>query len=85
MENILVYYRPREVNMETAKLIVRTTCVLHNFLRGNTEYYEHLDPPESDLGAFDNVENDARRAPAVAFTDREIFVEFLSTYALNNS
>ncbi|KAJ4443451.1 hypothetical protein ANN_05120 [Periplaneta americana] len=61
------YYRPMEVNVETAELIVRTTCILHNFLRGNTEYY--------DLGAFDNA---ARRASTVAFTDREKFVEFLA-------
>jgi hypothetical protein len=70
--------------VETAKL-VWTTCILHNFLRGNTEYYEHLDPPDSDIGTFDNVENDARRAPAVAFTDREKFVEFFSTHSLIHS
>jgi hypothetical protein len=80
-----IYYRPMEVNVEAAKVIVRTTCMIHNILIGNTEYYEHLDPPESDLGAFDNVENDARRAPAVAFTDREKFVEFFSTHPLINS
>jgi hypothetical protein len=79
-----ICYRPIEVNVETAKLIVRTTCILHNFLRGNTEYYEHLDPPESDLGAFENVENDAR-APAVAFTDHEKFVEFFSMHPVINS
>jgi hypothetical protein len=81
MENIL---QTHEVNVETAKLTVRTMCILHNFLRGNTEYYEHLDPPESDLGAFYNVENDARRAPAVTFTDCEKFVEFFSTHPLIN-
>jgi hypothetical protein len=39
----------------------------------------------SDLGAFDNVENDARQTPAVAFTDREKFVESFRVHPLINS
>jgi hypothetical protein len=50
-----------------------------------TFYYEHLDPPESDVGAFDNVKNYARGAPAVAFSDPEKFVEFFNTHPLIDS
>ena len=80
-----IYYRPTEVSVETAKLIVRTRCVLHNFLRENTECYEQLDPPESDLEAFDNVENDPKRGFTIAFNDREQFVEFFSSHPRINS
>lgn len=57
--------------------LVKTACVLHNFLRTkncDSLYFENLDPPEPTLGAFVNIENDPRRTTNMAFEIREKFV-----------
>lgn len=77
-----ILYRPLETKVDTSILIVNTVCVLHNFLRTkkcDEEFIELLDPPEPELGAFQNVENDSRRAARLAFSVRESFVTYFNS------
>ena len=76
-----IFYRPIETNTDTTTLIVKTTCVLHNFLRTkkcDDQYIEFLDEPEP-LQALTNIENDPRRSTNLAFLIREIFVTFFNS------
>lgn len=77
-----IFYRPMETKVSTSILIVNTACVLHNFLRTkkcDDGFIELLDPAEPELGAFQNVERDPRRAARMAFSIREKFVSFFNS------
>lgn len=76
-----IFYRPIETSVETTILLVKTACILHNFLRTkkcDSLFYENLDPPEPRLDGFINLENDPRRATNMAFEIRECFVNFFN-------
>lgn len=77
-----VFYRPIETNISTTILIVKTACILHNFLRSkkcDDAFLDILDPPQDELGAFEDFDQDRRRATASAFSIRENFVNFFSS------
>ncbi|KAJ8971109.1 hypothetical protein NQ314_000891 [Rhamnusium bicolor] len=72
-----IFYRPIEVSVETTIIIVKTTCILHNYLiskKCDEQYFEFLAPPEATLEAFRNIENGPRRDPNLAFQICEKFV-----------
>nr|CAH7766872.1 unnamed protein product [Callosobruchus chinensis] len=53
-----VFFRPMEVSVKSFTLIVKTCCILHNFLRDNNmdkDYIELLEPPEPRMEAFENM------------------------------
>lgn len=77
-----IFYRPIETKTTTTILIIKTACVLHNFLRtkkSDDQFFEFLDPPESELGAFTNITNDPRRATNLAFEIRDKFVNYFNS------
>ncbi|CAH2001102.1 unnamed protein product [Acanthoscelides obtectus] len=77
-----IFYRPLETKVDTTILIVRTACVLHNFLRsksGDDKYFQFLDPPEPVLGAFTDIASDPRRAAKLAFSTRDKFVNYFNS------
>lgn len=76
-----IFYRPIELSVETTIVVVKTACILHNYLiskKCDDLYFEFLEPPEVTLEAFRNIENDPRRAPHSAFEVREKFVTFFN-------
>lgn len=78
-----ILFRPIEVKIETAIVIVKAVCVLHNYLRLkkcdqlflNLLQEKHEQP---NLGAFENLANDARRSTNAAFNAREKFVSYFN-------
>ncbi|XP_050497834.1 uncharacterized protein LOC126878998 [Diabrotica virgifera virgifera] len=77
-----IFYRPMETKIDTSILIVKTACILHNFLRTkkcDDRFIELLDPPETELGAFQNLDNDPRRAARLAFSVREKFATYFNS------
>lgn len=77
-----IFYRPIEVSVPTAISLVKTTCILHNFLRTKTcdhQYFQFLEPPQLTLDALNNFKNDPRRATNIAFDVRDKFVDFFNT------
>jgi len=77
-----IFFRPIAIKVETTILIVKTTCVLHNFLRAkqcDSQYCE-LQPPDqpSQQSAFTHMEIDPKRATNLAFSIREEFVDFFN-------
>lgn len=76
-----IFYRPIELSVENTILIVRTACILHNFLRTkkcDNQYFQLLEPPDSTLDAFQDINNDMRRATNSAFEVREKFVRYFN-------
>nr|CAI5849422.1 unnamed protein product [Callosobruchus analis] len=64
--------------IDTSILVVKTACVLHNFLRkSGGGFIELLDPEEPELGAVQNIEHDLRRAARLAFSVRKKFATSL--------
>lgn len=77
-----VFYRPIETNTPTTIAIVKTACILHNFLRTkkiDDAFLDLLEPPQDGLGAFENVDLDGRRATTSAFSIREKFVNYFNS------
>ncbi|KAI4469788.1 hypothetical protein MML48_1g06842 [Holotrichia oblita] len=77
-----IFYRPMETKIDTTILIMKTACILHNFLR--TKKYDNglielLDPVEPELEAFQNCDNDPRRAATLAFSVRDKFATFFNS------
>nr|CAI5859438.1 unnamed protein product [Callosobruchus analis] len=76
-----IFHRPIETSVDTTIKIVRSTCILHNFIRTkncDSLYFEYLDPVESTMDAFANLERDPRRATNMAFDIREKFADFFN-------
>nr|CAH7732150.1 unnamed protein product [Callosobruchus chinensis]CAH7765597.1 unnamed protein product [Callosobruchus chinensis] len=72
-----MFFRPMEVSVKSVTLIVKTCCILHNFLRDNNmdkDYIELLEPPEPRMEAFENMIPNTRRATGTAFDIRQKFV-----------
>lgn len=75
-----IYDRPLELDVETSKLVVKTTCILHNYLIcKKADTYFHLLPFPTTT-AFVNFDDDVRRAANIPFEIRDNFV----TYFNNN-
>lgn len=78
-----IFYRPIDLSIETNISVVRTACILHNFLRvekaGDDRYFEYLDPPEPIQNAFEALNVDPRRATSHAFEARVIFVNYFNS------
>jgi hypothetical protein len=77
-----VFLRPLEVKVQTAKLIVRTACVLHNYLKSKNceENFECLlEPANFAVGAFQYHNLHPRRPANFAFEIRERFVAFFNS------
>jgi len=74
-------FRPIATKVETTILIVKTACVLHNFLGAKQcdNQYCELQPPDqpSQQIAFTHMETDPKGATNLAFSIREQFVDFL--------
>nr|CAH7731477.1 unnamed protein product [Callosobruchus chinensis] len=71
-----MFFRPMEVSVKSVTLIVKTCCILHNFLRDNNmdkDYIELLEPPEPRMEAFENMIPNTRRATGTAFDIRQKF------------
>lgn len=77
-----IFFRPIATEVETTILIVKTACVLHNFLRAKQcdNQYCELQPPDqpSQQSAFTHMETDPKRATNLAFSTREKFVDFFN-------
>lgn len=76
-----IFYRPIELSVGTTILLVKTACVLHNFLRtekSDDRFFEDLEPPEPCLNAFRDLSRDPRRAISLAFETREKFVTYFN-------
>lgn len=76
-----IYHRPIEVNVDTTISIVKTTCILHNFLRTkkcDSLYINDLEEPEPAVGTFTNFDVDPRRASNMALKVREQFLEYFN-------
>jgi len=75
-----IFFRPIANKVETKILIVKTACVLHNFLRAKQcdNQYCELQPLEqpSQQSAFAHMETDPKRATNLVFSIREQFVHF---------
>ncbi|XP_050294323.1 uncharacterized protein LOC126734665 [Anthonomus grandis grandis] len=75
------FFRPLEVKVSTATKLVKTACVLHNFLREKNidqkylNLQEHNDMP---VQVFHPLPVDRRRAVNLAFGIREKFVSHFS-------
>lgn len=77
-----IFYRPIETKVTTTALIVKTSCILHNFLRTkkcDDQFVDFLEPPEAELGAFTNLGNDPRRVAAFSFSIREMFMDYFNS------
>ena len=68
-------FRPIATKVESTILIVKTACVLHNFLRAKQcdNQYCELQPPDqpSPQSAFTHMETDPKQATNLAFSTRE--------------
>lgn len=76
-----IFFRPMEVSVESVILIVKTCCILHNFLRDNKmdeQYIEFLEPSEPIMGAFQNIIPNVKRATDTAFDIRQTFVNYFN-------
>lgn len=78
-----IYNRPLEVKVESAKVIVLATCVLHNFLRSKNSDKDFFDCLEEDAdeprgGAFSRISPEFKRSPRYALIVRERFVDFFN-------
>lgn len=77
-----IFFRPIATKVETTILIVKTACVLHNFLRAKQcdNQYCELQPPDqpSQQSAVTHMETDPKRATNLAFSIREKFVDFFN-------
>lgn len=76
-----IFYRPIDLSVETTIVIVKTTCILHNFLRiekSDERFFEDLEPPEQGVRAFHDLTRDPRRAISLAFETREKFVTYFN-------
>ncbi|XP_063925016.1 uncharacterized protein LOC135138913 isoform X2 [Zophobas morio] len=65
-----IFYRPLETSVGTTVTIVKTACLLHNYLiltNSDDQYFEFLEPPEDNIEAFTNLGNDPRRASTISF------------------
>lgn len=77
-----IFYRPIETKITTTILTIKTACILHNFLlskQPDDVFSEYLQPPEPQLNAFMNNQNDTRRATRLAFNTREMFVNYFNS------
>ena len=77
-----IFFKPIETKVTTTILVVKTTCLLHNFLRSNKDddqWLQYLEPSEPEVGAFINLENNPRRAARLAFSTREKFVNYFNS------
>lgn len=76
-----IFLRPLEIKVRSAKLIVKTACVLHNYLKSNIcdrRFESLLEPADSEKGAFEKQNLRARRPSNFAFEVRERFVTFFN-------
>jgi hypothetical protein len=74
--------RPLEVKVETTKPIVKTACVLHNYLKSKNceENFECLlEPANFAVGAFQNQNLYPCRPANFVFEIRERFVAFFNS------
>lgn len=79
-----VFLRPLEVKVETAVSIVKTACVLHNFLRSkkpNQTAENLMETAEAPVvgGLLANLPVEGRRATNYAFQLREKFVDYFNS------
>lgn len=74
-----VLLRPIEAKVETAIIIVKTICLLHNFLRiQNCDQSFNLNENEIVMGGLQNMDIVGRRPSNAAFQIRERFVSFFN-------
>jgi len=78
-----IFLRPIETKVEKTILIVKTACILHNFLRTGRNDQEdfdlHATEFEENIGrAFNNIQRNPRRATNIAFATREKFVNYFN-------
>ncbi|XP_066998406.2 uncharacterized protein [Anabrus simplex] len=69
-----VFLRPLEIKVDTAKLTVKTACVLCNYLKSKNseEKFDHvLQPTALNMGAFRNLNLHPRRPANFAFEIRK--------------
>lgn len=85
-----IFLRPIPTKVETTILIVKTACILHNFLRikkcdelypeqwENLQSAEQQFQQENEIGALANMELDGRRSSNLAFEIRGKFVNYFN-------
>lgn len=76
-----LFFRPLEVKVQTATKLVKTACVLHNFLREKNidQHFNNLqENNDRPVQVFNNLPVDGRRAVNLAFDIRERFVTYFS-------
>lgn len=79
-----IFLRPLELKPENCKKVIRTACVLHNFLRSKQQenlFLEMLEPQEAPR-AFNTIYSNNRRSTNHAFQIRE---KFLNYFVSNNN
>lgn len=80
-----VFLRPLEVKVDSAKLIVKTACVLHNYLKSKNcdkNFQCPHRPADVVIGAFQNQSVNPQRPANFAFEIRERFIEFCDSESL---
>lgn len=78
-----IFFRPIATKVETTILIVKTTCILHNFLRirqNENETSDFSDPSDkpSQQCVLRRMATDPKRATNLAFSIREKFVNLFN-------
>ncbi|KAJ8953490.1 hypothetical protein NQ318_023611 [Aromia moschata] len=78
-----IFFRPIATKVETTILIIKTTCILHNFLRikqSECENFDFSDPSDkpSQQSVLRQLQSDPRRTTNLAFSIREQFVNFFN-------
>ncbi|KAJ8947980.1 hypothetical protein NQ318_021081 [Aromia moschata] len=73
-----IFFRPIATKVETTILIIKTTCILHNFLRikqSECENFDFSDPSDkpSQQSVLRQLQSDPRRTTNLAFSIREQF------------
>lgn len=72
-----LFDRSLETNVETSKLIVNATCILHNFLITKKSNSDDL-LVSPNISCLNNLNNNVARSRNVAFEVREQFVTFFN-------
>lgn len=73
-----VFLRPMATKVETTVLVVKTACVLHNFLRIKQDDIQLNEEEENDHIQLLPLPHDPRRATNKAFETREKFVNYFN-------
>lgn len=77
-----VFLRPLEVKVDTATLIVKTACVLHNYVKSKTpaQDFEYLSEPDhTHVQPFQNINRCHGRPANISFEIRDRFVTYCNT------